>query len=140
MTTAQLAALLEGTNANKTMNFNEEELEFLASTINTSKRTTKHQRKIDLLVARWFMTIKVHGGEIMQHLLKMEPADYCQGKKQDFAFFNLVGGPKSADKTIILNKCLAHPLRHEVALFEWQGKRYTTCSSKLHQVHGLHLP
>ena len=106
LTTAQLAALLEGTNANKTMNFNEEELEFLASTINTSKRTTKHQRKIDLLVARWFMTIKVHGGEIMQHLLKMEPANYCQGKKQDFAFFNLVGGPKSADKTIILNKCL----------------------------------
>jgi hypothetical protein len=63
----------------------------------------------------------------------MVPANYSEGRVQDFAFFNILGGEKNHDKTSILNKCL-HLEWNEVALSFWKREGKSTGSSQFHQV------
>ena len=36
----------------------------------------------------------------------MVPAKYCDGRQVDYRFYNIVGGEKTHEKRVIMNKCL----------------------------------
>ena len=73
---------------------------------NQGRRSQRTEAKVTGLIDRWFETIRVHGGGLLSTLVIHLPANYCQGKKEDFAFFNILGGEKTESKSFILNKCL----------------------------------
>jgi hypothetical protein len=100
----EIAKALEMDN-NESLDFDDKELELLGTAENQGKRTKKTETKIQKLVERWFETLRLHGGTILENLLVKAPADYCDGRKEDFAFFNVLGGEKTYGKTLILNKC-----------------------------------
>jgi hypothetical protein len=103
-TAASIANALEVDN-NESLDFDEDELKLLSAAENVGKRTQKHEGKIGNLIKRWFQTIADHGGDILKSLLVQVPANYNNGRTRDYAFFNILGGEKDYEKTLILNKC-----------------------------------
>jgi hypothetical protein len=104
-TAAAICGALEVDNY-ESLDFNDEELAILSTTANVGKSAKTTEEKIANLVKRWFNTIKDHGGDILRNLLIMVPAEYSGGRTQDFAFFNILGGEKTYEKTAIVhNKC-----------------------------------
>jgi hypothetical protein len=71
----------------------------------TNKESEKTESKIAKLLEWLFETSRMHGGNIVEHLLAKVPAQYCDGCKEDYAFFNVLVGEKTYGKTVILNKC-----------------------------------
>ena len=55
---------------------------------------------------RLFDLIKNYGGPHLQSLVSMVPAKHCDGREQDYQFYNALGGEKSHDKCVILNESL----------------------------------
>ena len=103
-TAAAIADALVADN-NESLDFDDDELELLCTAANVGKRTKKTEAKIANLIKRWFTTIKDHGGDILSSLLVVVASDSTGGRTNDYAFFNILGGEKTYEKTIILNKC-----------------------------------
>lgn len=103
-TAAAIADALE-VDKNESLDLDEDELDVLSAAANIGKRTKKTEDKIQNLVKRWFQTIQDHGGDILSSLLAIVPAAYSGYRTQDYAFFNILGGDKTYEKTLILDKC-----------------------------------
>jgi len=55
---------------------------------------------------RFFDIVKKFGGPHLESLVTSVPAKYCDGREDDYRFYNVLGGEKTHDKYTILNKCL----------------------------------
>ena len=88
------------------LDFTEDEL-VLYQTCTRSSNQAKYDKRHDSTERRFFACIQQYGGSTLACLLEIEQVQYDGlGDKEDYAFYNLVGGEKTEAKRKILNTCL----------------------------------
>ena len=95
----------------------EEDEKELADNCKEGKNSATYMDGQDTLEERWFSTIETYGGDNLQHLLDIVPANYDpSGRTMDRRFYNIVGGHKDEDKRQILEKL------YILVTFKWKKK------------------
>ena len=82
-----------------------EEKDFVTK-VKRGGNTTYYINQCKARVKRFFDTIEEFGGNQLKKLLKKVPSNYSCGTKEDYAFYNILGGEKNDIKKYILNQCL----------------------------------
>lgn len=77
-----------------------------AEDTNDGSTSAAHLRACQTAERKVFDTIRKYGNQAMQQLIELVACWYNPTGPADFAFFNIVGGPKQPAKRLILNKIL----------------------------------
>jgi len=86
------------------MLFSEEERKTLGT--KRGKNSSTYEARKIATEHCFFDIVKEFGGPHVQSLVEMVPAKYCDGRQVDYRFYNIVGGEKTHEKRVIMNKCL----------------------------------
>ena len=85
--------------------YTEEEKASIAA-CDRGRNTKNYENNLDRLESKFFSTIAEYGGDNLRQLLKIVPSNHSGGRKEDFLFYNIVGGSKSESK-LLPRRCSA---------------------------------
>lgn len=101
--------------SNSSLALNQQEKDLSAKNLR-GKNSNKHENTKRNLVSCFFDTIKDFGGKDLEPLLTIAPLESKDNRVVGFQFHDLVGGEKTIDKKVIIDKCLM------LCGFKWRQK------------------